>query len=236
MKIICMVPARLNSKRVSRKNIRLINGKPLIGYVLETLQACKQFDAIFVNSEAEIFGDIAKHYGVNFYKRPSTLSSDTATNDQFMLDFMNNVDGDVVIQVLPTSPLVTVAEINNFVAEMETGLYDTLISVEHKQIACLFEDKEINFDKLAPNPPSQTMTPVQAYATVLMGWRYNKFKEDMRRFGSGYHGGMGPTGYFELRGLSTLDIDREEDFRLVERIILSQEIQINPVIRYYGEL
>ena len=76
-----MVPARLNSKRVSRKNIRLINGKPLIGYVLETLQACEQFDAIFVNSEAEIFGDIAKHYGVNFYKRPSALSSDTATID-----------------------------------------------------------------------------------------------------------------------------------------------------------
>ena len=47
---------------------------------------------------------------------------------------------------------------------------------------------------------------------------------------------MGPTGYFELRGLSTLDIDREEDFRLVERIILSQEIQISPAIRYYGEL
>ena len=100
MKIICMVPARLNSKRVSRKNIRLINGKPLIGYVLETLQACKQFDAIFVNSEAEIFGDIAKHYGVNFYKRPSALSSDTATNDQFMLDFMNNVDGFKTIKLI----------------------------------------------------------------------------------------------------------------------------------------
>jgi CMP-N,N'-diacetyllegionaminic acid synthase len=153
-----------------------------------------------------------------------------------MLDFMNNIDGDVVIQVLPTSPLVTSAEIRKFVAEMETGLYDTLISVEHKQIACLYKDREINFDKLAPNPPSQTMTPIKAYATALMGWRYDKFKEDMRRFGSGYHGGLGPTGYFELRGLSTLDIDREEDFRLVERIILSQEIQINPAIRYYGEL
>ena len=230
-----MVPARLNSKRVPRKNIRLINGKPLIGYVLETLEDCNQFDAIFVNSEAEIFGDIAKQYGVNFYKRPSVLSSDTATNDQFMLDFMNNVDGDVVIQVLPTSPLVTPTEIKNFVAEMESGVHDTLISVEHKQIACLFEDKEINFDKLVPNPPSQTMTPIKAYATVLMGWRYDKFKENMRRFGSAYHGGLGSTGYFELRGLSTLDIDREEDFRLVERIIMSQEMEDSPIKTYYGE-
>lgn len=230
-----MVPARLNSKRVPQKNIRLINGKPLIGYVLETLQDCNQFDAIFVNSEAEIFGDLAKQYGVNFYKRPSALSSDSATNDQFMLDFMDNVDGDVVIQVLPTSPLITSAEIKNFVAEMETGVHDTLISVEHKQIACLFEGKEINFDKLAPNPPSQTMTPIKAYATVLMGWRYDKFKENMRRYGSGYHGGKGPTGYFELRGLSTLDIDREEDFRLVERIIMSQEMEDSPIKTYYGE-
>ncbi len=231
-----MIPARLNSKRVKKKNLRLINDKPLISYVLDKLVNCQLFDDIYLNSESLEFSQIAKDHGVKFYRRPEDLSSDNATNDQFTLDFMEKIPGDILVQVLPTSPLISLQEICEFADMMKSGKYDTLISVEHKQIACLFEDKEINFDKLAPNPPSQTMTPVQAYATALMGWRYDKFKEDMRRFGSGYHGGMGPTGYFELRGLSTLDIDREEDFRLVERIILSQEIQINPAIRYYGEL
>jgi len=231
-----MVPARLNSKRVKKKNLRLINGKPLISYVLEKLINCDIFDDIYLNSESLAFSQIADNHKVKFYKRPEHLSSDNATNDQFTLDFMERVPSDILVQVLPTSPLISLPEIFEFASVMKSGKYDTLISVEHKQIACLFEGKEINFDKLAPNPPSQTMLPVQAYATVLMGWRYDKFKENMKRFGSGYHGGKGPTGYFELRGLSTLDIDREEDFRLVERIILSQELEDNPIKRYYDEL
>ncbi len=235
MKLICMVPARLNSKRVKKKNLRLINGKPLISYVLEKLDECALFDEIYLNSESLEFSPIANAYNVNFYHRPAALSSDSSTNDQFTLDFMENIPGDAVIQVLPTSPLISIKEIRDFVNMFKSGKYDTLISVEHKQIACLFEDKEINFDKLVPNPPSQEMVPVQAYATVLMGWRYDKFKENMQRFGSGYHGGKGSTGYFELRGLSTLDIDREEDFRLVERIILSQQSQVDPEIKYYRQ-
>jgi len=229
-----MVPARLNSKRVKKKNLRLINDKPLISYVLEKLVNCDVFDDIYLNSESLEFSQIAEDHSVKFYQRPEDLSSDNATNDQFTLDFMEKIPGDILVQVLPTSPLISIEEISDFVNLLKSGKHDTLISVEHKQIACLFEGKEINFDKLAPNPPSQTMVPVQAYATVLMGWQYDKFKEDMRRFGSGYHGGNGPTGYFELRGLSTLDIDREEDFRLVERIILSQQIQGDPEVKYYG--
>jgi len=236
MRTVCMIPARLNSKRVKKKNLRLINDKPLISYVLDKLVNCELFDDIYLNSESLEFSQIAKDHNVKFYQRPEDLSSDNATNDQFTLDFMEKIPGDILVQVLPTSPLISLQEICEFADMMKSGKYDTLISVEHKQIACLYKDREINFDKLAPNPPSQTMTPIKAYATALMGWRYDKFKEDMRRFGSGYHGGLGPTGYFELRGLSTLDIDREEDFRLVERIILSQEIQISPAIRYYGEL
>ena len=54
MKIIAMIPARMGSKRVKNKNLRLINGKPLIQYVLDTVKNLTIFDEIYINSEHEI--------------------------------------------------------------------------------------------------------------------------------------------------------------------------------------
>lgn len=235
MKIVAMIPARLGSKRIYKKNLRLINGKPLIAYVIDTINKCNCFDEVYLNSEATIFGDIAKQYGIRYYQRPQLHASDTATNDGFALDFMENVSGDILIQILPTSPFITSAEISEFTEKMITEHWDTLISVEHKQIACVYKGNPINFDRVKVNPPSQTMEPVKAYATVLMGWKYDLFKANMKSYGSAYHGGPGKTGYFELRGLSTIDIDREEDFQLAEKIILSGSVSANNERRYYDE-
>ena len=235
MKIIAMIPARLGSKRVPKKNLRLLNGRPLISYNIETAVKSGIFDEVYVNSEAEIFSEIAETYGAKFYKRPEQFSTDQATNDNFALDFMNNIDGEILIQILPTSPMISVQEIKDFTNEMTKNNWDSLISVEHKQIACVYKNNPINFDKLKINPPSQTMEPVMCYATVLMGWKYDIFKMNMKKTGSAYHGGYGRTGYYELRGLSTVDIDREDDFKFVERIIHSLNINENLKGRYYSE-
>ncbi len=233
LKIVAMIPARMGSKRVKSKNLRLIGGKPLIEYVLETISKVDLFDGVYVNSEDDIFADLAEKHGAKFYQRPKHLSSDTATNDEFAHDFVQNVECDVLIQVLPTSPFITKEEIDAFVKMMVDEKLETLVSVEHKQIACVYQGEALNFDKLAKNPPSQTMTPVMAYATALMGWDVNRYNENMKQRGVAYHGGNGKTGYFELRGLSTIDIDREEDFRLAEAIAVAQLNTTDKEPEYY---
>ena len=235
MKIVAMIPARMGSKRIKSKNLRMLNGKALIEYILDTVSGVDLFDAIYVNSEDSIFANIAEKYGVDFYKRPEYLSSDTATNDEFAYNFLQNIECDILIQILPTSPFLTREEINSFVNNMIESDLDTLISVEHKQIACVYDRKAINFDKFAKNPPSQTMTPVMSYATALMGWKSNKFIENMDGHGVAYHGGDGKTDYFELSGLSTIDIDTEEDFRLAEAIAISQANITNLPPQYYTQ-
>ena len=179
MKIVAMIPARMGSKRVKSKNLRFLDGKPLIEHVLGTLGKTHIFDEIYVNSENDIFLEIAERYGINYYKRPDYLSSDEATNDEFTHEFLSNIDCDILIQVLPTSPFITQKEIESFVNIMTSGDLDTLVSVEHQQIACLYQGSAINFDNLKKNPPSQTMTPVMSYATALMGWRSSKFLENI---------------------------------------------------------
>ena len=234
MKIVAMVPARMGSKRIKSKNLRLLDGKPLIEHVLETLSKVKIFDAVYINSEDEIFSEIADRYDISYYNRPDYLSSDEATNDEFANEFLSNIDCDILIQVLPTSPFITEKEIEEFVNKIITDDLDTLISVEHQQIACIYKDQPINFDKLKKNPPSQTMTPVLSYATALMGWKSEFFLENIANRGVAYHGGIGKTGFFELKGYSSIDIDNEEDFILAEAVSVAlKSPKVNP--QYYGQ-
>ncbi|ATH09140.1 hypothetical protein BIY24_14670 [Halobacteriovorax marinus] len=234
-KIIAMVPVRYGSTRVKKKNLRLIDGRPLVSYVLEALSKTTIFDEVYLNSEHEIFEEIAHEYGAKFYKREARLASNTATNDEFAYDFMKNTDGDILIQVLATSPLVTPEEIEDFVSEMIKDEKDILISVERNQISNFYQGKPLNFNRLEKNPLSQNMEPVFTYASVMMGWTYKSFIENMEKFGCAYHGGDKEFHLYEVNSLATIDIDREEDFQLAEALLVSRKHKKPVKIEYYGE-
>jgi CMP-N,N'-diacetyllegionaminic acid synthase len=221
MKKIAMIPVRMGSKRVKNKNLRLLGNKPLVAYIIKAAKESNVFDEIYINSESETFEKIAEQYGVKFYKRPDELSSDEATNDQFALDFMSNVNGDVLIQLLATSPFITPGQIKAFVNEALSC--DTLISTSKIKIESIYDNKPINFNQKELTPPSQLLEPVYAYACSLMAWKYPNYKSNMKKYGAGYHGGDGNIKFFELTGYATVDIDEEDDFKLAEAIIQSKD-------------
>ena len=218
-KLVAMVPARTGSKRVKSKNLRLLNGRPLISYVLETIRSVNIFDEAYLNSDGKIFNNIAKIHGVNFYHRAAELANDTATNDAFGYDFLQNVECDYLLQILPTSPFITANDIKAFTDELISKDLDALISVQAHQIACVYKGEAINFRKNKVNPPSQEMEPVYSYATALMGWKRDVFIKNFEELGVAYHAPQGTVGYFPLTGVSTIDIDNEEDFVLAESIM-----------------
>ena len=215
-KTIAMIPARLGSKRIPKKNIRLLNGIPLISYIIRAAKESGCFDEIYVNSESETIGDLALKEGVKFYKRPAKLASDTATNDQFVEDFLNTFECDTVIQLLLTSPFLSPEDIKKFVSKMENENLDTLISVFRQQIECVYNGSPINFDQKKPTPPSQDLEPIKPYACGIMGWKAKNFLSNIKAHGCAYHGGDGRISFYELGGFSTVDVDTEEDFQLAE--------------------
>ena len=234
MKRICMIPARLGSTRVKNKNLRLINNKPLIAYIIESAIKANVFDEIYINSEADIFEKIANDYNVRFYKRPVDLASNSATNDDFALDFIQHVESDILIQLLPTSPFISPETIRNFCSQMNGQSFETMISVTNVQIESLYNGNAINFDKEKKTPPSQDLEPIKAYACGIMGWTTTSFKQNMDQFNSAYHGGNGRTGYYTVKGFETIDIDNEEDFLIAE--VVSKALQ-HPSVepKYYGD-
>ena len=57
-RIVAMIPARLGSKRIKNKNLRLLKGKPLVCHVLDKAKEACEFDDIYVNSESDIFAEL----------------------------------------------------------------------------------------------------------------------------------------------------------------------------------
>jgi len=226
-----MIPARLSSKRVPKKNIRLLNGIPLINYIIEAAKDAKCFDEIYINSEANVFAKIADEQNVKFYKRPAEYATDSATNDIFTHDFLNNVECDLLVQLLPTSPFISSDEIRCFTEGAKKA--DTLISVFKQQIECVYNNKPINFNQKKITPPSQNLMAVHPYACGLMAWKKENYQENMKKYGCAYHGGAGDIQFYTLSGYATVDIDTEDDFQLAEIIARSLESK-SFVPQYYG--
>ena len=77
--VLCTICARGGSKGVKNKNVKLLNGKPLIAYTIEQAKASQLFDHIVISTDSDQISNIAKQYGAEvFFKRSLELSSDTA--------------------------------------------------------------------------------------------------------------------------------------------------------------
>ena len=65
LNITAMIPARIGSTRFKKKNLALLNGKPMIAYSIKAALRSKVFDNIILNADDLIFKEIADYYGIN---------------------------------------------------------------------------------------------------------------------------------------------------------------------------
>ena len=118
-KILAIIPARGGSKGIPRKNIRLLAGKPLIAYSIETALKSKYIDRVVVSTEDEEIAEISREWSAEVIKRPKELArDDTPTTDVIIhvLDSLRKEEKyipDVVALLQPTSPLRTNKDIDD---------------------------------------------------------------------------------------------------------------------------
>ena len=73
--VIAIIPAKGNSKRISGKNYKKFDGKPIIAYTIEKLKRSGIFDRIIVSTDSKKIASISKYYGAEVpFKRPKLLS------------------------------------------------------------------------------------------------------------------------------------------------------------------
>ena len=108
---VAVIPARAGSKRVPRKNVRLLAGQPMLAYTIEAARRSELFDRVLVSTDSSEIAAIAEAAGAEVpFLRSASLADDFTPVSLVTLDALDRVDpaGDrypCVAQLMPTCPL-----------------------------------------------------------------------------------------------------------------------------------
>src|ERR1022692_3951802 len=134
---IGLICARGGSKGVPRKNLRLLGGKPLIGWAIEVARKCPSLNRIIVSTEDAEIADVARSFGAEVpFFRPLELAQDDSSELmawQHCLRTLTAIDGrapEVLVTVPSTSPLRAVEDVEACVATQHANGADLCVTVK----------------------------------------------------------------------------------------------------------
>lgn len=123
MNILVIIPARGGSKGIPRKNLRLLNGKPLLYYAIQTALNSKYHLDVYVSSDDDEILHTAKQFGAKIHPRDPQIADDATTLDPVIYSAYlyakerEDKAYDYIITMQPTSPLLSVASLDSAIAK-----------------------------------------------------------------------------------------------------------------------
>ncbi|EHD0094493.1 acylneuraminate cytidylyltransferase family protein [Vibrio vulnificus] len=135
MKILAITPARGGSKRLPGKNIKNLNGKPLIQWTIDAALAVPEIARVMVTTDCDEIADIAKQAGAEVpFIRPPELATDTSSSTDVIrhaLDFYRaqGEEFDFVLLLQPTSPIRSADDIRHAIEQLKAHTADAVVSV-----------------------------------------------------------------------------------------------------------
>lgn len=162
-----IIPARAGSKRVEKKNIRDVGGKPILAHTIEQASNASALDHVIVSTEDKGIQDIARAYEGNVpFRRPRDLATDDVTNNEVVEHALNWFESrDEVFEyvcLLPvTTPFRDETDIDQAVRKLHDSSADSIISVTTYETP-LFWAVKCDEDQIKPyfddNPWEKTRT------------------------------------------------------------------------------
>lgn len=230
MGILALIPARGGSKGIPKKNLRLMNGKPLIAYAIENAKKSKYIRDVFVTTDSKEIEEVSKLYGAAVIKRDNELSSDLVTLDPVIYHAMLKAEKetgkfyDAVITLQPTSPLLNVETLDSAIEYFISGNFETVISVVNKpHLAWGVKDSEL-VPLYSERKNRQELTPQYLETGAFVISKRNVVVPESR-IGS-------KTSVYEISEVESIDIDDRNDWLLAETLLKRKKI----IFRVEGHL
>lgn len=223
---LAIIPARGGSKRLPRKNLLDLNGKPLVAWSIEAGLNSKYIDKVVVTSDDADILNIAKYYGVLSINRPIELSSDTATTFDAVEHAIENIKYyDYIVLLQPTSPLRTEWHIDKAIEFLINKEADAIVSV------C-----EMDHSPLWSNTLDDTLSMAEFLTKSIKNKRSQDLDSYYRINGAIYICDtkklLKEKGFFIENGIyafkmdreTSIDIDNEIDFQLADLILKNKHV------------
>lgn len=112
MKIRSIIPARGGSKAIPKKNITLIDGKPLLAYTIEASLNSVVGAETYVSSDSEEILSVAEECGAKSVRRPAEIATDTSQSEETLLHFLESHPCDILVFIQATSPFLKAEHLN----------------------------------------------------------------------------------------------------------------------------
>lgn len=216
LKIVALVPIKLNSQRVPHKNILPIGSHPLCWHVVNSLLHTENIDDVYVYCSDE---EITKYIPSEaiFLKRDKALDSDEVKGFTIYKSFIENVDADIYVLAHTTSPFIKVSSIQNALDHVISGEYDSAFSAERVQTFSWYKGKPINYD-LNDVPRTQDMEPIWVETSAFYIFKKEIFTKHHRR--------IGYKPYIqETSGIEAVDIDEPQDYEMAKKFAEMENIK-----------
>jgi CMP-N,N'-diacetyllegionaminic acid synthase len=188
MKPICIIPARGGSKGVPKKNIRKIDGKPLLGHVIEQINKSKIFSSVIVSTEDSEIAKIAKRYGADVpFIRPKNLAMDNTPMDKVLLHAVKKLyelgyKFEIFVLRDATTPFITTSDIKKSIQLLKRKKVSIVCAVYEQHLNPYFNIVEINKNgflklskKLKKRPLSRQQAPKVYQLNGLYTYDTKKF-------------------------------------------------------------
>lgn len=227
-KILAIIPARGGSKRLPRKNILPLSGKPLIQWTIEAAEESKYIDTTMVSTDCIEIAGIAEKFGViTPYLRSATLAGDTATSMDVVIDVLkfyekNNQNFDLVLLLQPTSPLRTSTDIDKAIELFIKKSANAVVSVtecDHSPLWANILPTDLSLSGFIPENLSQKRSQDLPSYYRLNGAIY---LFDIQQIKNNRNYLSLPNIFaFIMEKKHSVDIDDEMDFRYAELLVKS---------------
>lgn len=230
MEILAIIPARGGSKGVPRKNIRPLNGKPLIAYTIEEAKKSKYISRVIVSTEDQEIADISKTYGADIpFMRPLELASDLSPSFDTIIHAINwlseneGYKPEYICLLQCTTPLKRVDDIDGIIKKLLSTGMDGAITVceseSHPYWMQTFDgDRMQNFVsqelQVLRRQDLPSVYKLNGVAWVVKTAALLSEKSLMVKNRTGY----------VMGALESVDIDTDMDFKYAEMLIKEREI------------
>lgn len=210
MKIIAIVPMKLNNQRLPQKNTKCFtNGKPLCYYILSTLLAIEKIDEVYVYCSNPTIKEFIPE-GVKFLKRPQSLDQDTTSMNEVLTCFAEDVPADIYVMTHTTAPFVAKKSIEKGLDAVLSQKYDSSFSAKKLQDFLWKDGAPFNY-RLDNIPRTQDLPPLYEETSGFYIYK----KEVMTIF----HRRIGKKPFIvEISEIESIDIDEAEDFMIADAI------------------
>jgi CMP-N-acetylneuraminic acid synthetase len=214
--LAALVPMRHHSQRVPGKNYRLLAGKPLFHYVIETLLAVPEITEIVVDTDSNpVMDGLRQHFPqVKIIDRPASLRADDVSMNDILIYDTDHVRADFYLQTHSTNPLLKPDTVLRAIQSLITNYpnYDSLFSVTRLQTRLYDQHgRAINHDP-AVLIQTQDLPPVYEENSCLYIFTRENLIQRHHRIGE-------KPMMFEIDADEAWDIDEELDFAITDFLL-----------------